>query len=84
MLVGAAEQAGMKVPPDVDEWQEWREDYPHFFCFCLLQLARPTVYHGEHWDNAKVVAEIPDDEIMTLTLENFLARGLSYATAGKV
>lgn len=48
MLVSAAEKAGMKVPLEPDKFEEYKEEYPHFFCFCMLQLYRPVVYHGEH------------------------------------
>lgn len=77
MLVSAAEKAGMKVPEDPDEFE--REDYPHFAIFCALQLGR-RIQMGEHWDNAKVIAAVPEDEIRTLTLEDFINRGLSWST----
>jgi hypothetical protein len=75
MLVDAAERAGMKVPPDPDAFD--KSEFPHFACFCTLQLCRPT-QHGEHWENAKVIARVPDAEITKLSLEDFLARGLRY------
>jgi hypothetical protein len=77
MLVPAAEKVGMKVPVDTDEFDP--VEFPHFAVFCNVQLARPVVYHGEHWDNAGVVAKIPDDQIMSVTLIDLLNLGLSYA-----
>ena len=74
MLVSAAEQAGMKVPDNPDDFN--REDYKHFFVFCNAQLCRP-MSPGEHWDNAKVIAEIPEEEITTVTLEDLIDRGLT-------
>jgi hypothetical protein len=82
MLVSAAQKAGMSVPEDPDSFKESKEAHPHFFVFCMLQLGRPVRYHGEHWhwDNAKLIAEIPKEEIMKLTLEDFIARGLSFSS----
>ena len=79
MLVPAAERAGMKCPSDPYKFEEEKEACPHFFVFCILQLARPTVYHGEHWDNAKIIAAIPESELMEMTLGNFLSKGISWA-----
>lgn len=85
MLIGAAELANMKIPPNADDYHEGgikqeklRQDFPHFYCFCVLQLGKPVRYHGEHWDNAKIIAAVPDDKIMTLKLEDFLDLGLNW------
>ena len=75
MLVDAAEEANMKVPPDTDEFEPL--EYPHFHCFCLLQLGRAITW-GEHWDNAKIIAAVSEDKIKTMSLEDFLTLGLSY------
>jgi len=78
MLVSAAEKAGMKVPPDPDKFDN--NKYPHFDVFCKVQLARPVLRHGEHWDNAKIIAKIPNKEIKKATLEGLLKRGLIFAS----
>jgi hypothetical protein len=83
MIAGAAQDAGMKVPPldalDVDDgWQS--DEYPHFMVFCALQLNRRMAF-DEHWSNAKVIAAIPDDEIKMLMLSDFIARGFIYPVA---
>jgi len=75
MLVGAAEKAGMKVPPDPDNFLA--EEYLHFQVFCILQLWRPIKW-GEHWENAEIIASIPEEELKTMTLEDFLDKGLHY------
>ena len=73
MLAGAAEGAGMKVPPNPDG--EWKADeYPRFHIFCTLQLGC-AMYPGEHWDNAKVIAAIPDDQIKLVTVEDLVKAG---------
>jgi hypothetical protein len=84
MLVGAATEAGMKVPPEgqldqEDETKQFdKEEYPHFWVFCCLQLGRPMGSWSEHWDNAKIIADIPVEELKTMKLEDFLAKGLHY------
>lgn len=59
MIAKAAQDAGMKVPDNPDgDWSP--KEYPHFHVFCNVQLARPMVSPGEHWENAKIVAAIPE------------------------
>jgi hypothetical protein len=70
MLVPAATDAGMKVPPDPDSFD--RLKFPHFQIFCNAQLVRAMTAPGEHWENAKKVAKIPDDEIMDITLADLV------------
>lgn len=76
MIAEAATKAGIKVPEDPDSDFN-RAEFPHFIVFCTVQLARPIQW-GEHWDNAKVVAQFSDDEIKKATLEDLLARGLRF------
>jgi len=83
MIARAAEQAGMKTPnfDDInDDWGFNPEEFPHFQVFCIAQLGRSMSDMGEHWGNAKVIAEIPDDEIRSVTLEDLLYRGLSWSS----
>lgn len=78
MLVGAAKDAGMKVPENADDDKSWKiEDYPHFGIFCTVQLCR-KVRWGEHFENARVIAAIPDNEISKVTLQDLIDRGLEY------
>jgi hypothetical protein len=70
MLLSPAEEAGMKVPPaDFDEknLDTLKETYPHFFVFCVMQLGRRMPSSTSHWENAKIIAAIPDDKIMQVT-----------------
>lgn len=78
MLVGACQEAGIKVPADPDLFD--RDEFPHFFIFCAVQLGRRMARLNEHWDNAKVIAAIPESELKTITLEQMLAKGLEYCT----
>ena len=82
MIHSAAEKAGMKVPATelldaVDDEPTWNpEEYPHFQVFCHAQLGRSVFRHGQHWDNAKIIAAIPIEEIKTVTFEGLIAKGL--------
>lgn len=77
MIAPAAEGAGMAVPPDPDNYD--KEEYPHFFVFCQVQLGVP-MQPNDHWENAKVIAKIPTDELKTLGLQDLVAKGLHIHT----
>lgn len=78
MIADAAKKAGMKVPENPDG--EWKvEEYPHFNIFCNVQLGR-RIRWGEHWENAKVVAAVPEDKLKTITLMELIEAGLEWAT----
>lgn len=81
MLLAAASKAGMKLPPedvDVDkvDLDTLAPDYPHFFVFCMLQLGVPVTW-GNHWYNAELIADIPEDKLITMTASDFYAMGFS-------
>jgi len=73
MLVEPAKKAGIKVPEDADNFD--LSEYPHFFVFCRMQLGRrmPTAY--SHWENAKIIAKIPEDKIKMITIDEILEMG---------
>lgn len=75
MLVPAAKQANMKVPPNPEEFPS--DEFPHFAVFCNAQLARPMSSSTEHWSNAKVIAAVPEDQIRTVCLDDLIERGLT-------
>lgn len=78
-LIEAARHAGMIVPEDLSDYFPFcdRVRYPHFYLFCILQLGRPVAYQGEHWDNAKVIARIPRERLMAMTVQEFAEAGVS-------
>jgi hypothetical protein len=81
MLVGAAKRAGIEVPANDDEVDRILEDhglcekYIKFYIFCLLQLGASMPYASVHFDNARVIAEIPDDQIKTITIKDVFDMG---------
>lgn len=48
--------------------------------FCAVQLGRRMGALNEHWDNAKVIAAIPDNEIKKVSLNDLIDLGLSWST----
>lgn len=69
MIIEAAREARMKVPDIGGAEDEFdAEEFPHFAVFCNVQLCRPMQW-GEHWENVKIIAKIPNDKIKNTTLE---------------
>jgi hypothetical protein len=73
MLVAPAEKAGIKTPPDADNFDA--KDFPHFAVFLNLQLGRRMPTPVSHWYNAKIIAAIPEDKIRTITTDEVLGLG---------
>lgn len=75
MIAKAAEQAGMTVPVDPDE--EFNADeFPHFHVYCNVQLGVPVTW-GNHWENAKIIAAIPVENIKKVTYTELVEKGFS-------
>lgn len=73
LLARPAEEAGIKLPPDLRNFSH--DDYPHWAVYCNMQLGRPMPVPTAHWDNAKVVASIPDTLIMEVTNQDVINMG---------
>ena len=75
ILATYAAEAGMAHPEDPDQFEELKADFPHFHIFCVLQLGQPMPNPQAGWDNAKVVADIPLEELKTMTQQHFIDKG---------
>lgn len=64
MLVDAATKAGMKIPPDPDNFKP--EEFPHFHVYCNVQLGRAITW-GNHWNNAEIITKVPEEKLKTIT-----------------
>ena len=73
LLVNPAKEAGIKVPPDLEAFEA--ELYPHFTVFGNLQLGRPMPSPNSHFNNAKIVAQFSDEDILTATVQDFIDKG---------
>lgn len=61
MLVPAAQKAGITMPDDLENYEP--TEYPHWHMLCLTQLQR-AMRHGEHWENAQALVQIPADKLL--------------------
>lgn len=75
LLVSPAQEAGITVPKNLDDFDP--EQFPRFHVFCCIQLGARMPSPTSHWDNAKVIASLTDDEVKTVTLDELVNRGLS-------
>jgi hypothetical protein len=73
LLVRPAKEAGMKVPTDLHHFDP--NEYPHWYVFCQMQIGRRIPTMSEHWNNAKIIAGIPDNKIEAVTCEGLMALG---------
>ena len=75
MLIAPAKEAGMKVPPNAEDFKH--ADFPHFAVYVGIQLGRQLPYPTAHWDNAKMIAAVPEDKIFDVTFDQLVADGLA-------
>ena len=75
MIAPAAEEAGIKVPEDLENFDP--KEYPHWLVFSKVQLGAPMPHASAHWENAKVVAKVPEDKIKLVTLKELEELGLA-------
>jgi hypothetical protein len=75
LLIPAAQEASMKVPPDADNFDP--NEFPHFRVFCNIQLSRPAT-PTEHWENAVKIAAIPEDKIRNITMPECRELGIMF------
>ena len=81
ILASYAAEAGMKFPEDPDRFEEEKEQFPHFFIFCAMQLGAPMPSPTSGWENARVIAAIPEEELKTITAEQIYQRGFQVGNS---
>lgn len=74
MLVGCAKEAGIDVPNDIENYDP--EGYMKWHIYCAVQLGQSLPYPSAHWDNAKVIAELSEQELKTVTFDDLVEKGL--------
>ena len=85
-LLKPAADAGIKVPENVsydalDNLNDFRESHTHFFVYCMMQLGAPMPSASAHWENAKVIAALSDEEIKMVTGPQLLEQGFAIGFA---
>jgi hypothetical protein len=77
MIAQAATNAGMKVPANPDDMGSWElDDFPHFAFFCIVQLGVQITW-GNHWHNAEIIANIPEDKLRKMDYDQLYELGFS-------
>lgn len=74
MLVTPAKRAGISVPDDLDCFNS--ADYPHWIVFCEIQLGAAMPTPTAHWDNAKIIASISNDDITKIIMTELIDLGI--------
>lgn len=74
ILATMAEQAGMKVPENVEEYD--KAEYPHFHVYCTLQIGAPMPHTDSHWTNARIIAGLTEEQVKTYDFNDFVKAGL--------
>ena len=83
LLVEPAKEAGIKVPDDFGSLKRdndvaidlYLRKFPHFLVYINMQVGRSLPYASSHWDNAKIIAKISDEDILTIDVAGIEALG---------
>lgn len=51
--------------------------YPHWHVFVTIQLGAPMPVPTAHWENAEIIAQIPEDKITTVTAKDLMEMGVA-------
>lgn len=68
----AQEEIPIKVPEDMENFKE--EEYPHWVVFAGIHLGQ-AFDQVAIFENAKIIAKIPDDQIMNVTPKDLMDMG---------
>jgi hypothetical protein len=75
ILAPFAEEAGIPVPPDCENYDE--KAFPQWHLFCCAQLGNPLPYPSAHQDNAKVIAAIKPEDCMGISWNGLISKGFA-------
>ena len=73
MLISPALEAGIEVPPDVENFDS--NKYPYFRVYLNCQLGAAMPSPTSHWSNARVVASVPKNKIKKVKYTELLEMG---------
>lgn len=65
----------LEMPEDFENYNP--EEYPHFHVFMLTHLAQPICIEALE-ENANIIAEIPMENIKTVTYEQLEGMGVEF------
>lgn len=81
MFKAHIERSELKQPSNFEDYDP--EDYPQFHVFMLSHLGYP-INIGDLEDNANIIANIPDEEIKSVTFEELARLGVVYGDRNNI
>lgn len=78
-LAGPAAEAGIEMPEDLENYNN--DEYLRWHIFCTMQLGVSMPTPTVHWDNAKVIAAIPEEQLKTITPQELFDMGFQIDTS---
>lgn len=77
-LVPMAKAAGINLPPNLEKFDPY--DFPRWHIFLTAQLGRNPPSALDVWNNARVIAEIPGEQLATTTHQSLRDAGFVGGT----
>lgn len=81
MFYNYIKDSRLKMPDDFEDYNP--EEYPNFHVFMFIHLGRPLDIVALE-DNAKIIADISEDIIKSVTLNDLMKRGVVFGTGDLV
>ncbi len=82
MISNIAKKAGMKIPKNPNgDWSH--KEFPRFNIFCYIALGKPVhwaSFQSEAAHNAKIVTNLKNEELETVTVGDLVNKGVSIHT----
>ena len=81
MFYNHIKDSKLKMPEDFENYDP--EEYPHFHVFILTHLGQPIDVAALE-DNANIIADIPENAIKSVTLNDLMEKGVVFGTGDLV
>lgn len=81
MFYNHIKDSKLKMPEDFENYDP--EEYPHFHVFMLTHLGQPIDIAALE-DNANIIADIPENAIKSVTLNDLMEKGVVFGTGDLV
>ena len=72
-LMLPALKAGIKVPPDLNDY--CADEYAHWYLFCGMQLNSAIPTPGIEWENAVLISKLTEEQANIVTWNQMLSMG---------
>lgn len=79
MLIGPAQEAGISIPPDIENYTP--NDFPHWHVFITAQLGKPLPSPTAGWHNAKMIAGIETEKLKKMTFKDLVKAGFAVGSS---